>query len=100
MKKSRLAMTLLAFALMIAVSSFLIQGISERTKASETELVERSVRSAALTCYAVEGAYPADLTYLKDHYGLYYDEAVYNVRYDAFASNVFPDIFVMERSGR
>ena len=98
MKKSGLVVTLATFVLLIAVGFFLINGINGRTQASETALVESSVRSAALTCYAVEGAYPAELDYLKKHYGLYYDESIYTVRYDAFASNVFPDIFVMERS--
>ena len=66
----------------------------------ETDLVRSAVKNAALTCYAVEGAYPSQLAYLKERYGLSYDEELYFVRYDAFASNQFPDIRVMERGAQ
>lgn len=89
-------MTMAVFAAMIVLSFALIGSISRTSGEAEMALVQRSVRSAALTCYAVEGAYPADLQYLKDNYGLFYDESVYTVAYDAFASNIFPDIVVME----
>ena len=54
------------------------------------------MHNAALTCYAVEGAYPEDLDYLREHYGLAYDQSRYIVNYDAFASNLIPEIFVVE----
>ena len=62
--------------------------------------VRDAVRNAALTCYAVEGAYPEDLQYLRDHYGLAYDASRYKVTYDAFASNLLPDIYVVEVGGQ
>ena len=52
---------------------------------------------AALTCYAVEGAYPQSLEALKHGYGLAYNEDAYIVVYDAFASNVMPDIQVLRK---
>ena len=54
------------------------------------------MHNAALTCYAVEGAYPDSLDYLRDHYGLAYDQDRYYVSYDAFASNLVPEIHVVE----
>ena len=54
-------------------------------------------RRAALTCYAVEGAYPQSLEALKHGYGLAYNEDAYIVVYDAFASNVMPDIQVLRK---
>lgn len=91
-----LVITLLVFAAMILLSSSVISGITRTSSEAELALVERSVRSAALACYAVEGAYPSDLQYLKDHYGLFFDENIYTVSYSTFASNIFPDIYVME----
>ena len=61
------------------------------------ELVLDAGRSAALTCYAVEGAYPQSLEALKHGYGLAYNEDAYIVVYDAFASNVMPDIQVLRK---
>ena len=61
---------------------------------NETETVRNAIREAALTCYAVEGAYPDSVDYLREHYRLAYDTERYFVTYDAFASNLIPDIWV------
>ena len=54
----------------------------------------------ALTCYAVEGMYPDDLAYLRDHYNLSYNEERYQVFYEPLASNLMPAIKVAERGGK
>ena len=91
-----LAITLAVFAVLIGAGMLLIRGIDTYSGEAETELVEDAVRRAVVTCYAVEGAYPGKLGYLKEHYGLVYDEDNYFVIYDAFASNVMPNIVVIE----
>ena len=67
---------------------------------AQTQFVTDAVHNAALTCYAVEGAYPNDLEYLRSHYGLAYDQSRYLVTYSAFASNLLPEIYVTEVGGR
>lgn len=59
--------------------------------------VRNAVMDAALQCAAVEGAYPASLTYLEEHYGLIVNHADYVVTYEAFAANVPPSVVVMPR---
>ena len=59
--------------------------------------LEESIRRAAVTCYAVEGIYPPDLAYLQEHYGIQVDEKNYYVFYEVFASNMMPDITVVEK---
>ena len=59
--------------------------------------LEVSVRRAAVTCYAVEGIYPPDLDYLRQHYGIQVDEKHYDVFYEVFGSNIMPDITVVEK---
>ena len=73
--------------------------ISNRQHTAESEIVRQSIKDAAINCYAVEGAYPDDLDYLRENYGLAYDQSRYFVTYDAFASNLVPDIFVVEVEG-
>lgn len=63
----------------------------------QTEMVYNAVKKAALTCYAVEGAYPSRVDYLEENYGLSYDHELYLVSYNAFASNLFPDVRVIEQ---
>ena len=58
--------------------------------------LEEALRRATAACYAAEGVYPPDLQYLKDHYGIQVDETRYTVIYDSFASNLMPDITVLE----
>lgn len=59
--------------------------------------LENAVRRYAVSCYAQEGFYPPSLAYLKSHYALQYDESQYIVHYEAVASNLMPDITVVER---
>lgn len=59
--------------------------------------LESAVRRCAVSCYAQEGFYPPDLVYLKENYALQYDETHYTVHYEAVASNLMPDITVVER---
>ena len=71
--------------------------IGKAQQEEETAMIRDAVRRATMTCYAVEGAYPADVDYLREHYRLAYDESRYIVTLDSFASNTIPDIYVMER---
>ncbi len=56
--------------------------------------IREAVRRSALQCYVVEGIYPPDLAYLEDNYGLQVNTQDYYVTYNAFASNLPPDIIV------
>ena len=58
--------------------------------------LERSVRRAAVACYAAEGIYPPDLAYLQQHYGVQVDGERFTVMYEVFGSNLMPDITVLE----
>ena len=85
-------------ALLVAIAA-LVSRIGSRSGEAQTQYVQDAVKNAALTCYAVEGAYPEDIETLRRNYGLAYDENRYYVSYDAFASNQFPEIFVVEGEG-
>ena len=60
--------------------------------------LEGALRRAAVACYAAEGFYPPSVEYLTQHYGLQYDETAYKVHYEVFASNLMPEITVVEKS--
>ena len=74
----------------------LVTKVGSASGGAQTQFVIDAVHNAALTCYAVEGAYPNDLEYLRTHYGLAYDQSRYFVTYSAFASNLLPEIYVTE----
>ena len=60
-------------------------------------IAEESILRGAVSCYAVEGFYPPDYDYLKEHYGIRVDEDKYDVFYSVFASNMMPDVTVVEK---
>ena len=80
--------------LVLAAALVLVFRIDSRRGREETEVVRRAVREAAVTCYAVEGAYPVSLDYLREHYQLSWDEDRYVVTYDRWSANILPDIYV------
>ena len=88
---------LAVFVAIVLVFCLAVDKVTSASEGAELKLVRDAVKNAALTCYAVEGAYPEDLEYLREHYGLGYNEERYMIYYDAFASNVLPDIRVVER---
>ena len=88
---------LAAVAAMVAAFGAAAGRSGEIAAEEERRQLERAVLRAALSCYAVEGYYPASLDTLEENYGLRYNEAQYIVRYDCFADNVLPDISVYDR---
>ena len=66
-------------------------------RAADLENLENALRRTAVACYAVEGAYPPDVDYMRCHYGLQYDESRFFVDYELTASNLMPQITVLER---
>ena len=84
-------------ALTLAVFAALFGGAVAAFQNMEEQLVLDAVRRAALTCYAVEGAYPQSLEELERGYGLAYNKDAYIVSYDAFASNIMPNIQVLRK---
>ena len=69
------------------------QAIAEQSAAS----VKDAVMKSAVQCYAVEGTYPNSLAYLEDHYGLVINHDRFIVSYEAFASNLTPNVKVLVR---
>ena len=88
----------LAIVVVLVLAVLLVNRIETAQGTAETDIVRDAVKNAAITCYAVEGAYPDDVSYLRENYRLAYDTERYMVTYDAFASNMIPDIFVTERN--
>ena len=100
-KKRRRWLGLLLIAVFCAVVVVLCAAGYGRMKADlarqSAEAVQEAVLRSAVQCYAVEGAYPSSVSYLEEHYGLLIDHDTYIVSYDAFSSNLLPDVAVLVR---
>lgn len=93
MKKRSILWILVALLCFQLAVSRLEQG----RQAEGKQQLEDALRRTAVSCYALEGFYPPNLDYMKNHYALQYDEEAYLVHYERFASNLMPDITVLEK---
>lgn len=91
MKKRTFGM-LLSFFLFLWMVSGLNRGYQDQGRRQ----LEDALRRTAVSCYACQGFYPPSVAYMQEHYGLQFDEEAYIVRYHMFASNLMPDITVLE----
>lgn len=73
-----------------------VQDVSESTVKRQKDSLETAISRDITHCYAVEGAYPPSLDYIKQHYGLSYDEDLFFVDYQPIGSNVLPNVTVIE----
>ena len=90
----------LGVALFAAVAVWVTLGVRDAARLSDEEglrLAQEAIDRAVVSCYALEGVYPATWEELKERSGLALDEEKYVVFYDAFASNLRPSVTVMER---
>lgn len=90
----------ISFALFGAVAAFCIAGMQNAEQKQQEEalrIAEESILRGAVSCYAIEGFYPPDYEYLKENYGIRVDEEKYTVFYSVFASNMMPDVTVVEK---
>lgn len=84
----------------LSVWGMLIYGINQTSSVAKREeriILERAIKRAAVQCYAIEGIYPPNLEYIKEHYGIVIDCRDYNIYYEVFADNIMPEIQVLER---
>lgn len=83
--------------LVMAAGVFGLRTADEARGAEGVRVLEDSIRRAAVSCYAIEGRYPDTLLYLEENYGVYVDEEEYAVFYEVFATNIMPEITVIEK---
>jgi hypothetical protein len=100
-RKSRrwIAIVLAVVLLLALILGPIGRQISQDLEEQSSQTVRDTVLRSAVQCYAVEGAYPSSLEYLEKHYGLVINHRKYIVSYDAYASNLAPNVRVLVRGG-
>lgn len=86
---------MMAAALLLFLTA--VSGLERDRQAEGKQQLEDVLRRTAAACYAAEGFYPPNLDYMREHYGLRYDETQYAVYYEVFASNLMPGITVLDK---
>ena len=93
--------TILVFVLVAVILIGFSLGVSRLETdrhAQDKQLLLDTLHRTAAACYASEGFYPPDIAYMQQRYGLTYDQERFTVEYVVFASNLMPDITVLENA--
>lgn len=97
-KSHTLLISVLFFLLITGLFYYLTDAWSGTASREQKAALERTLQESIVHCYCVEGRYPESLSYLKENYGIAYDENLYFVDYQPIAENIMPDITVLERT--
>lgn len=100
-KERRQFSGILSLLLIVIVLLFFVWGldnIQSSNEAEQTRILENTVTRSITACYALEGAYPPDITYLTEHYGLVYDADKYFIDYQYIGANLRPDVTIIKRN--
>jgi hypothetical protein len=94
LKKIRLP--IVAFFILFFFFFDAIGSVDETTAQKQEEHLTTSLRRNITQCYAVEGTYPPSLDYIKENYGLTYDESILFIDYKFIGANIYPDITIIQ----
>lgn len=89
------AVVILVFILIAILFLIGVIRIQKSTIDKQQKSLETAIDRDIIQCYCLEGTYPPSLDYLKDHYGLVYDENYFFVDYRPIASNLYPDVTIL-----
>jgi len=97
--KKRIRVYIISALVIVAAVLVLIFGVFGSASADETEesiqAIKNTIMEKSLQCYVIEGAYPDDLSYLEEHYGLIINQKDYYIVYTPVAENIPPEVVVV-----
>lgn len=92
-----LLISVVVFAAIFLIFWFSVSSVSAKREEEEMLTLETAVTRGITYCYAVEGSYPTSLAYLKENYGLTYNEDKYFIDYQPLGANIMPDVTIIKR---
>lgn len=91
----RIKLSAVVFLTVLFATLYGMSQMQKDTNERQIQSLNNAINRSVLQCYAVEGTYPPSLDYIKEHYGLYYNEDDFFVDYQSIGSNIMPDITVI-----
>ena len=93
---SRINYSMVIFAAIIIFFIVAITRFSGNRAANQKEILTDALNRDIVHCYSIEGMYPPSLEYIEEHYGLSYDHDRFIIDYESIASNLMPNVTVIE----
>lgn len=94
---SNFPLSLVIFALVFIGFIYGVSTVADSDIMNEKQILEEAVHRDIVHCYAIEGSYPASLSYMEEHYGLTYDKDKFIIRYENIGGNIMPSVTIIER---
>lgn len=98
-KKHSVLWAVLVGVLLLGCFTAGIGRVKSSQASNEKTRLNDAIRHALVTCYAIEGRYPATLEQLCQDYAISYDADRYFILYEAFSQNLMPDVTVVSLGG-
>lgn len=98
-KKNVVSTTLISAGMFLAVFIVFLYAVSKASEGSVQEQqknLSEAVDRAVIQCYVTEGRYPESFEYLRDNYGIIYDDELFRVDYVIYGSNMKPDVTIIK----
>ncbi len=83
------------FLLIFIVFLFIVSKTSEGSIHEQRQSLSDAIDRAIIQCYVTEGRYPESFEYLKENYGIIYDDDKFRVDYVIYGSNMRPDVTII-----
>jgi len=93
----RISLSFVAFIFIFVLFLYGVSSVGATTLDKQEESLRSALQKNVLHCYAIEGYYPPSLDYMKEHYGLQYNEDLFFVDYQPIGSNILPNITIIRK---
>lgn len=91
---------IILFAGILILFMYAIRFTAGNTLDRQEEALNRAMERDIVQCYAQNGYYPPSLDYIKEHYGLMYDDNTFFVDYTPIGGNIYPGYKVVRINGK
>ncbi len=88
---------LLAIVALLALLIWGLNAVSQGSRSAGLAAAQDALRRCVMQCYAIEGVYPPNVDYLREHYGLSINESAYLIHYRVTGANLLPEMAVLPR---
>ncbi len=84
-------------AVVIGVFTSSVNSFSRDNRQRQEQILSSALNRRITHCYATNGTYPRGLDYIKENYGLTYDENKFFVDYHISGANIYPDVTIIQK---
>ncbi|SDB21463.1 hypothetical protein [Eubacterium oxidoreducens] len=93
--KIRICVAFVVAAICVVIVFGIIYSLHANQIEQQKEELEKTILEACVQCYAVEGIYPENISYLEENYGVVINHDKFVISYEAYSANLLPEVRVL-----